>query len=69
MDLGTPFLCFHHHLIQMLEQVTGKAEKKVFNVLTSTAGLLDHLEENYGIVYDPQRLVNGHVQNTDDLTR
>ncbi|PIK62818.1 hypothetical protein BSL78_00269 [Apostichopus japonicus] len=58
----TPLCCVQ-------DWVTGKAEKKVFNVLTSTAGLLDHLEENYGIAYDPQRLVNGHVQNTDDLTR
>ncbi|KAJ8046381.1 tRNA-dihydrouridine(20a/20b) synthase [NAD(P)+]-like [Holothuria leucospilota] len=69
LSLGTPFTCFHHHLIQMLEQGLPKAEKKVFNVLTSTAGILDYLEENYGISYNPDRIVNGVIDDSVTLNR
>ncbi|XP_039210414.1 tRNA-dihydrouridine(20a/20b) synthase [NAD(P)+]-like isoform X1 [Crotalus tigris] len=49
LDHGTPFTCFHHHLMYMLERVTSKQEKKIFNVLSSTSAVLDYLRDNYGI--------------------
>ncbi|XP_022095653.1 tRNA-dihydrouridine(20a/20b) synthase [NAD(P)+]-like [Acanthaster planci] len=49
LSLGTPFQCFHHHLIYMMEKMVMRADKRVFNVLTSTAAVVDYLEENYGI--------------------
>ena len=64
---GTPFTCFHHHLIQMFERVTSKAEKRVFNVLTSTPAVLDYLEDNYGITAAPQRTnATSQVARIDD---
>ncbi|XP_072026461.1 tRNA-dihydrouridine(20a/20b) synthase [NAD(P)+]-like isoform X2 [Amphiura filiformis] len=73
---GTTFTCFHHHLISMLERVTSKAEKRVFNVLTSTTAVLDYLEENYGIGVESHR-TNGNCEgisqsemtNNKDLCR
>ncbi|XP_038074655.1 tRNA-dihydrouridine(20a/20b) synthase [NAD(P)+]-like [Patiria miniata] len=49
LALGTPFQCFHHHLIYMMDKVVMRADKRVFNVLTSTASVLDYLDENYDI--------------------
>ncbi|XP_033625787.1 tRNA-dihydrouridine(20a/20b) synthase [NAD(P)+]-like [Asterias rubens] len=49
VSLGTQFQYFHHHLINMMEKVLTRAERRVFNVITSTAGVMDYLEENYGI--------------------
>ncbi|XP_053109017.1 tRNA-dihydrouridine(20a/20b) synthase [NAD(P)+]-like isoform X2 [Hemicordylus capensis] len=49
LEHGTPFTCFHHHLMYMLERVTSKQEKKVFNVLSSTSAVLDYLRENYPV--------------------
>ncbi|KAL7976270.1 hypothetical protein Chor_002489 [Crotalus horridus] len=49
LEQGTPFTCFHHHLMYMLERVTSKQEKKIFNVLSSTSAVLDYLRDNYGV--------------------
>ncbi|XP_028603004.2 tRNA-dihydrouridine(20a/20b) synthase [NAD(P)+]-like isoform X2 [Podarcis muralis] len=49
LEHGTPFACFHHHLMYMLERITSKQEKKVFNVLSSTSAVLDYLRNNYGV--------------------
>ncbi|XP_062928620.1 tRNA-dihydrouridine(20a/20b) synthase [NAD(P)+]-like isoform X1 [Mobula hypostoma] len=49
LEHGTPFTCFHHHLMYMLERVTSKQEKKIFNVLSSTSAVIDYLGENYGL--------------------
>ncbi|EDO46952.1 predicted protein [Nematostella vectensis] len=49
LSLGTSFTIFHHHLLYMMEKITTKAEKRVFNSLKSTSGVLDYLRENYGI--------------------
>lgn len=49
LSLGTPFSCFHHHLMYMLEKVTTKAERRVFSELKSTAAVLDYLNEHYNI--------------------
>ena len=52
MDVGTPFTTFHHHLIYMLEKSLSRSERKYFNTLTSTASVIDLLEEKYGISFD-----------------
>ncbi|CAH2275772.1 tRNA-dihydrouridine(20a 20b) synthase [NAD(P)+]-like [Pelobates cultripes] len=49
LEHGTPFACFHHHLIYMLERITSKQEKRVFNVLSSTSAVLNYLKDNYGV--------------------
>lgn len=46
---GTPFPCFHHHLIYMLEHNLGRAERAVFNSLASASAVMDFLRENLGI--------------------
>merc|ERR1712018_123932 len=52
MDIGTPFTTFHHHLIYMMEKSLSRSERKYFNSLTSTASVIDILEEKYGIAFD-----------------
>ncbi|XP_029472768.1 tRNA-dihydrouridine(20a/20b) synthase [NAD(P)+]-like isoform X2 [Rhinatrema bivittatum] len=49
LEHGTPFVCFHHHLMYMMERITSKQEKRVFNVLSSTSAVLDYLGEQYSI--------------------
>ncbi|KAM3875251.1 tRNA-dihydrouridine(20a/20b) synthase [NAD(P)+]-like [Diretmus argenteus] len=50
MEQGTPFTCFHHHLIYMLERVSSQPERKVFNSLSSTSAVIDYLHNTYGPV-------------------
>jgi len=47
LTVGTPFTCFHHHLIYMCEKGLSKAERKVFNALSSTAAVIDYIRENF----------------------
>nr|XP_042704553.1 tRNA-dihydrouridine(20a/20b) synthase [NAD(P)+]-like isoform X2 [Chrysemys picta bellii] len=49
LEHGTPFTCFHHHLMYMMERITSKQEKRVFNVLSSTSAVLDYLNDHYGV--------------------
>ena len=49
MASGVTFTQFHHHLMHMLDGVTARTEKRVFNTLTSTPAVLEYLSENYGI--------------------
>ena len=49
MTTGVTFTQFHHHLIHMLDRVTAKTEKRVFNTLTSTPAVLEYLSKNYRI--------------------
>ncbi|XP_059169138.1 tRNA-dihydrouridine(20a/20b) synthase [NAD(P)+]-like [Physella acuta] len=49
LSLGTPFSCFHHHLIFMMEHLLPKAERNVFNSLASTSAVIDFLRDNIGI--------------------
>ncbi|XP_069085936.1 tRNA-dihydrouridine(20a/20b) synthase [NAD(P)+]-like isoform X2 [Pleurodeles waltl] len=46
---GTPFTCLHHHLMYMMERISSRQEKRVFNVLSSTSAVLDYLREHYGV--------------------
>ncbi|XP_071960206.1 tRNA-dihydrouridine(20a/20b) synthase [NAD(P)+]-like [Antedon mediterranea] len=55
IGLGTPFPCFHYHLIAMMERVASKPEKKVFNTLNSTSAVLDFLKEYYNVKYNGQQ--------------
>ncbi|XP_061575262.1 tRNA-dihydrouridine(20a/20b) synthase [NAD(P)+]-like [Cololabis saira] len=52
IEQGTPFTCFHHHLIYMLERVSSQPERKVFNSLSSTSAVIDYLQNTYGTVHD-----------------
>lgn len=52
LEQGTPFTCFHHHLIYMLERVSSQPERKVFNSLSSTAAVIDYLQNTYGSACD-----------------
>ncbi|XP_002739522.1 tRNA-dihydrouridine(20a/20b) synthase [NAD(P)+]-like [Saccoglossus kowalevskii] len=55
LQLGTQFQCFHHHLIQMMEHVTSKADKRIFNTLSNVPAVLDYLQEHYQVSYNPAR--------------
>eukprot|EP00096_Caligus_rogercresseyi_P015838 TRINITY_DN831_c0_g1_i1.p1 TRINITY_DN831_c0_g1~~TRINITY_DN831_c0_g1_i1.p1 ORF type:complete len:306 (-),score=93.50 TRINITY_DN831_c0_g1_i1:5-922(-) len=46
LETGTSFNTFHHHLSYMLEKSLSRNERKIFNALGSTAGVLDYLEDN-----------------------
>ncbi|EDL36909.1 dihydrouridine synthase 4-like (S. cerevisiae), isoform CRA_b [Mus musculus] len=48
LELGTPFMCFHQHLMYMMEKITSRQEKRVFNALSSTSAVLDYLMDHYG---------------------
>lgn len=50
LETGTPFVSLHHHLMMMLEQTMPKADKRIFNTLTSTTAVLDYLSAHYGIL-------------------
>ncbi|KAK8741667.1 hypothetical protein OTU49_002328, partial [Cherax quadricarinatus] len=47
LSTGTHFTCFHHHLIYMMEKSLTRAERRYFNVLGSTSGVLTYLTEKY----------------------
>ncbi|XP_045649419.1 tRNA-dihydrouridine(20a/20b) synthase [NAD(P)+]-like isoform X2 [Ursus americanus] len=49
LELGTPYMCFHQHLMYMMEKITSRQEKRVFNALSSTSAVLDYLTDHYGI--------------------
>ncbi|XP_035300915.1 tRNA-dihydrouridine(20a/20b) synthase [NAD(P)+]-like isoform X2 [Cricetulus griseus] len=49
LELGTPFMCFHQHLMYMMEKITSRQEKRVFNALSSTSAVLEYLTDNYGV--------------------
>ncbi|KAI8826928.1 uncharacterized protein EV422DRAFT_491240 [Fimicolochytrium jonesii] len=52
---GSAHFILHHHLMYMLDSSMSKAEKKTFNVLTSTPGVIDYLSEHYGLEF-PRKL-------------
>ncbi|CAL4099456.1 unnamed protein product, partial [Meganyctiphanes norvegica] len=47
LSTGTHFSCFHHHLIYMLEKSFTRAERRYFNILGSTSGVISFLKEKY----------------------
>ena len=49
MATGVTCTQFHHHLIHMLDRITTRTEKRVFNTLPSTPAILEYLSECYGI--------------------
>jgi tRNA-dihydrouridine synthase 4 len=48
-QLGIPFQAFHQHLMFMLDGVFSKAERRIFNSLSSTSAILDYLTHVCGI--------------------
>ncbi|XP_053728742.1 tRNA-dihydrouridine(20a/20b) synthase [NAD(P)+]-like isoform X1 [Synchiropus splendidus] len=53
LEHGTPFTCFHNHLMYMLERVSSQPEKKVFNALSSVSAVIEYLENTYGEAQEP----------------
>ena len=58
LGTGVTFTQFHSHLIHMLDKVTTRTEKRVFNTLSSTPGVLDYLNYHYGITNSLSSLKN-----------
>lgn len=52
IEQGTPFTCFHRHLIYMMERVSSQPERKIFNSLSSTSAVIDYLQKTYGPIHD-----------------
>uniref|UniRef100_A0A1B6M4W7 tRNA-dihydrouridine(20a/20b) synthase [NAD(P)+] n=1 Tax=Graphocephala atropunctata TaxID=36148 RepID=A0A1B6M4W7_9HEMI len=46
---GLNFVCFHHHLVFMVEKVMNKANRRVFNNLNTTASVVQYLVDYFGI--------------------
>jgi len=49
LQLGTPFQAFHQHLMLMLDGVMPKADRRIFNSLSSTSAVVDFLRDCYGV--------------------
>lgn len=47
--IPTQFICFHHHLVFMLEKLLPKKNRILFNNLQSKQAVLEFLEDYYGI--------------------
>ncbi|KAK9297681.1 hypothetical protein QLX08_008726 [Tetragonisca angustula] len=47
--LPTQFICFHHHLVFMLEKILPKKNRLFFNSLQNKAAVLEFLKDTYGI--------------------
>ncbi|KAK3892227.1 hypothetical protein Pcinc_003917 [Petrolisthes cinctipes] len=47
LSLGIPFPTFHHHLIYMMDKSQSRADRRYFNGLGSTSGVLSYLSEKY----------------------
>lgn len=54
LETGVTFSTFHHHLLYMLDTITTRTDKRVFNTLSSIPAVLDYLEQRYNIKYTPQ---------------
>lgn len=48
-SVGTPFTCFHHHLMDMTEKIMSKSDRYVFNALTSNTAVVEFFHSRYGI--------------------
>lgn len=49
LGTGTPFPTFHHHLTYMCEKSFSRAERRAFNVLSSTSAVVDFLRDKYDL--------------------
>ena len=49
LQLGTPFQAFHQHLMFMLDNVMPKADRRIFNSLSSTSAVVDFLRDYCGV--------------------
>ena len=52
LELGTQFQPFHQHLMFMLDSVMPKADRRIFNSLSSTSAVVDFLRDYYGVTHD-----------------
>ena len=67
LALGCPFQQFHQHLMLMLDGVLPRAERRVFNALSSTSAVVDFLRDGYGVT-PCQRCDTGGAELTDALS-
>ena len=51
LGTGTPFPTFHHHLTYMCEKSFSRAERRAFNVLSSTSAVVDFLRDKYDLEF------------------
>ena len=51
LQLGTPFQAFHQHLMFMLDNVMPKADRRIFNSLSSTSAVVDFLRDYCGVAH------------------
>nr|XP_045596403.1 tRNA-dihydrouridine(20a/20b) synthase [NAD(P)+]-like [Procambarus clarkii] len=58
LETGTQFTCFHQHLIYMMDKSLTRADRRYFNVLGSTSGVLTYLTEKYMIEFSCSFHVN-----------
>ena len=49
LGTGASFTQFHHHLMQMMEPVLARTERRAFNTLQSVPAVLDYLASHCGI--------------------
>ncbi|XP_011501791.1 PREDICTED: tRNA-dihydrouridine(20a/20b) synthase [NAD(P)+]-like [Ceratosolen solmsi marchali] len=65
-SVPTTFLCFHNHLVFMLEKVLNKKEKQVFNYLNNVNDVYDFLNKRFDItpkmLYREYELTNCEYQ-------
>ncbi|XP_006609220.1 tRNA-dihydrouridine(20a/20b) synthase [NAD(P)+]-like isoform X2 [Apis dorsata] len=47
--IPTPFTCFHHHLVFMLEKILPKKSRMFFNNLHNKTSVLEFLKDTYGL--------------------
>lgn len=47
--IPTPFTCFHHHLVFMLEKILPKKSRMFFNNLQNKTSVLEFLKDTYGL--------------------
>ena len=47
--IPTQFICFHHHLVFMLEKILPKKNRLFFNSLQNKEAVLEFLKDTYGI--------------------
>lgn len=47
--IPTPFTCFHHHLVFMLEKILPKKNRMFFNNLHNKTSVLEFLKDTYGL--------------------
>ncbi|KAB7502909.1 hypothetical protein Anas_14315, partial [Armadillidium nasatum] len=51
IETGTPFTCFHNHLIYMIEKLQSRADRRYFNALSSVSGVVSFWNKNIVLMF------------------